>query len=91
MTGIVGLRDKGRGGITGAFFETVTISHEKDLIHENRELYGLYLIIDQYNIVNLTIVFFSWLKTVAILTPHEAHLCYQYLHRNYNYKKRFNV
>ena len=76
------------GGVTGAFFETVTISHEKDLIHENRELYGFYLIIDQYNIVIRQL--FLWLKSVAILTPHEAHVCYQYLHQNYNYKKRLN-
>ena len=44
-----------------AFFETVTISHEEDLIHVNRELYGFYLIIDQYKLVNLTVVFFLFM------------------------------
>ena len=51
-----GIRASG-GGITGAFFETVTISHEENLIHVNRELSGFYLIIEQYKIVNLTVVF----------------------------------
>ena len=49
------------GGDNGCIFETVTISHEKDLIHVNRDLYGFYLIIDQYNIVNLTIVCFFFM------------------------------